>query len=373
VGKRQAVRVSLEKGMAAFAWTGGAAGIVDAPEDPATGMLEPAGGTLVVVNRTREQALCVLRPVAAPPAVNLSEGSGFEGVSEAGSSLSFAVRPSRQASLLYLWGQPLSVRFLSEEDGRISSGERVPGELAGVLRFPAGRGRLEVQASGDPLKVWLAGRDTFRAVFTGRDPKGKRVALPPEGGQLTQTGQSWSFSLDAPSIVSVRAGGDGVSGLFDSAGACLRAVGGTGGRTLLAMLPKGSYSVFTRPLAGTAGQSGLVRMSRLAPVELGADGPGEPQLLGPQDAALYRFRLQGGGKIGCGIRVQSDGLAASLYSERLSLLGTGRIFVRTLKAGLYYLLVSSSGDTQRFIPLIYGLAGNRSEIPDDVIRVYRGE
>jgi hypothetical protein len=274
---------------------------------------------------------------------------------------------------LYLWGQPLSVRFLSEGDGRIYAGEKVPGELAGVLRFPAGRGRLEVQASGGPLKVWLARPDSFRAVFAGRDPKAKRTALPPEGGQLAQTGQSWGFSLDAPSIVCVRAGGDGVSGLFDAAGSCLRTTAGTGGRTLLASLPKGSYTLFTRPLAGTAGQSGLVRISRLTPVELAADGPGEPALIGPLDMALYRFRLQEGGKMGCGIRVQSDGLAASLYSERFALLGTGMIFVRTLKAGQYYLLVSSSGDTQRFVPLVYGLAGNRSEIPDDVIRSYRRE
>jgi hypothetical protein len=369
---RQAVRVSLEKGMAAFAWVDGAAGIVDARDSAATESLDAGSGTVYVVNRGTAAAFCTLRPGLSAPLPEVGEGDGFEALLAADAAVSFAVRPAA-GSRLYLWGQVKSVRFLSQESGFISSGERLTAELPGVLAFPAGKGRLEVTSAGGPLRVWTAGRDALGSAFASRDARLKDAPLPPEGGALAATAQAWSFTLERQAVACVRADGDGVAALFDASGACLRVTAGTSGRILLARLPKGSYTVYTRPFRGASPPAGgLVSVRSLTPTALEADGPGQPALIGPQDVALYSFRTAEAGRVGCGIRVQSDLLSASLFDERFSLLDTGSIFVRTLKAGQYYLLVTSTADTQRYTPVVFGL-DNRMQVPDDVVRSYRGE
>ena len=98
-----------------------------------------------------------------------------------------------------------------------------------------------------------------------------------------------------------------------------------------------------------------------------------PSLIGPDDAALYRFRVLEGGKgrlrdPGPDRRPVRDPAGRGIPSP-----GTGQIFVRDLKPGLYYFLVGSPGGTQRYAPVVYGMAGNDMDIPDDVIRSYRGE
>jgi hypothetical protein len=371
-GARQAVRVSLERGMAAFAWAGGAAGTLDAPDGALTGTLEPAGGTVVVVNRTRAPALCVLRPSLAAPRLEAADGGGWEAVLPAGTQVTLSVRTAAGARP-YLWGQAARVRWLGQEDGLLSAGEEAAAGLPGLLAFPAGRGLLELTAGGGPLRVWVSTPASLKADLAGRDPAARPAPIPAEGGTLTAAAQAWSLPVDRRTVVRVRAEGDGVSGLFDASGACLAAAAAAGGRTLLALLEPGAYTVTTRPFRGAAAAPGAVQARALSPVDLGEDGPGGPALIGPRDAVLYRFTVKVGGRVGCGIRGESDGLSASLFDGSFRLLDTGRIFVRTLPAGVHYLLVESGDSTQRFSPVVFGLAGNRTEVPDDVVRQYRGE
>ena len=373
---RLTVTVSLERGMAAFAWQDAPAGIVDAADGPITGTLDVSRGSVVVVNRARAPGLCVIRRAASAESPELGDGPGFESLMGAGGSVSFTVKTAAAGGRVFVWGPIAQARYLSDADGRIYRGEPVESEIEGLLGFPAGRGKLEVTSAGGPLKVWRAPPDSVRAPFVARDSRAGESALPPQGGVLTQAAQAWSFSLDAPSIVSVKADGDGVAALFDRSGACLRATASAvpvSGRRIMAMLLRGSYSVFTRSFRGAAAQAGVVTMRVLTPVDLTADGEGVPSLIGQDDAALYRFRVSKEGRVGCGIRVQTDGLSATLLDEGFRPLGIGQIFVRDLKPGLYYLLVGSGGGTQRYTPVVYGMAGNDMDIPDDVIRGYRGE
>ncbi|HEY9595985.1 MAG TPA: hypothetical protein VHE79_16005, partial [Spirochaetia bacterium] len=171
----------------------------------------------------------------------------------------------------------------------------------------------------------------------------------------------------------LRAEGGGVLGIFDRGGACVRAAAGTSDRSLLVMLPRGDYTALTRPLAGAGAAGGLVTLRALAAVPIESDGEGDPVLIGARDQSLYRFTVRAPGRVGCGIRAQSDTLSAALFDGRFTQLGTGRIFVRDLTPGTYYLLVSAGGTPQRYAPVVYGLAGERTDVPDSIVKSYRGE
>jgi hypothetical protein len=372
-GGQSAVEVSMERGMAAIAWSNGPAGAVDAPDSPRTGVLDAPGGSIVVVNRTKVPGMCSLRAAAPAASIELTEGTGFESVVAGDKPLTFVTRSVRAPSHLYLWGAYGRVRFVSQEDGRISEGETVDTGLGSVLAFPAQKGRLEVEATSGPLKAWIAAPDLARSVFAARDSFARQSALSPEGGILQPTQQAWTFALEVDSIVSLRADGDGVMGVFDRSGACVKATAGTGGRSILAMIPRGSYTLLTRPFANTTSVGGLVTLRPLMTVPLATDGEGAPVLIGPHDQVLYRFMVSAAGKVGCGIRAQSETLAATLFDARFTPIDTGRIFIRDLAPGPYYLLVSSNGETQRYAPVVFGLEGDQTQIPDSVLKSYRGE
>jgi hypothetical protein len=244
-------------------------------------------------------------------------------------------------------------------------------EMGPVLSFPAGKGRLELSPSGaGALKAWFARPENMRSAFVQRDMWARSSALPPEGGTLEQAAQSWSFATDREAIVCVRADAGGITALVDSKGAALALAAGTGSRTLLSSVPKGYYAAYTRPLKG-ASQSGTLKLRVLSPVPLEVDGEGGPVLIGPGDLILYRFELKAPGRVGAGVRAERDGLTATLFDSRFKRLYSGAIFIRALEPGVYYMLVESGADTQRFSPVVFGLAGSRTETPDDVIRSYR--
>jgi hypothetical protein len=371
---QRSVEISLERGMSAFAWTNGPAGIIDASTGPVTGTLSAPNGSIVVMNGSPDARMCTVRAAAPPPDAEISDGKGYEAVTAAAAPRSFTVRSARAAaSRLFLWGAVDAARFYSQEDGRIYAGEKLATGLGAVLSFPAQQGRLDLTATVGPARAWIAKPDSLRGAFVDREMMARQSALPTEGGALQAAAQAWTFTLDADAFVSLHAENGGVMGLYDRAGECLSAAAGAAGRSIVAKLGRGQYTLYTRPFANAAVSGGLVTLRPLAAAVLEADGEGEPVLIGPRDLVLYKFTVTVKGKVGCGIRSQNETLAATLYDSRFTILDTGRLFVRTLEPGPYYMLAASGGDTQRFTPVVYGLGGNDMQIPDDIITSYRGE
>jgi hypothetical protein len=260
---------------------------------------------------------------------------------------------------------------MSEDDGKIYTGETLSTETGVILSFPAGKGRLEVVPSDQgPLKVWFAKPENMRAAFVQRDVWAKSSALPPDGGTLETAAQSWSFSTDREAVICIRADSGGVTALLDSAGKTLALAAGATERIVVSSAPKGYYSAYTRPLKGAA-QSGTLKLRVLSPIQLEADGEGAAKLIGPGDMILYRFEVKAPGRIGAGVRAERDGLTAWLYDSAFKRLDTGALFIRSLEPGVYYMLVESGSGTQKFAPVVFGLGGSRTETPDDVVRSYR--
>ncbi|HTZ50465.1 MAG TPA: hypothetical protein VMF68_02345, partial [Spirochaetia bacterium] len=195
----------------------------------------------------------------------------------------------------------------------------------------------------------------------------------PEGGVLQPSAQAWTLALDADSTVLLRADGDGVIAAFNAAGTCVDAAASSVGRSLVTLLPRGPCTVYTRPFADSGNAAGMVTARVLTPRTLDAEGEGPQALVGARDAVLYRFTVAERGRVGCGIRAQSDTITASLLDARFNVLSTGRIFVRTLEPGTYYLLAQAGDQAQRFAPVVYGLRGNTARIPDDVMSSFQGE
>jgi hypothetical protein len=369
----QGAQVSLEKGLAAFGWKNGPSGFLSGLEGPVTGAL--AGARLLLVNTTARPALCALTARAAEAAPEpLSELRSFETAAlAAGAEMELASAVPRSARL-YLWSaQPVAAaRFLSEEDGRIHAGRQLATSLGEIQEFPGGRGRLQLGGTRGALRVWAARPEAWAQGFAARDARPVALALPQEGGRLAAAPQAWSFALEREALACLQADDGGVTALFDRAGALLSVAAGEASRTLLRLLPRGTYTAFTRPWRD-AGQAGSLRLRVLEPVALDQEGEGPPALLGPGELALYRFEVKAAGRTGIGVRADGDGLRALLYDGSFRLRAEGVLLLRELEPGPYYLLVSARGVTRRFAPVVYGLAGSLTEVPVEVLRGYQTE
>jgi hypothetical protein len=368
---RQSVKVSLEAGMAAFVWTAGRpGGFLDARAQALTGELPAVDGSIVVVNQSAREGICVVEASVSPAQVAITDAAPFEAVLAGPRAMSFSVTADKSARL-YLWGADAAARFLREDDGRIYTGEASTTDFGQAISFPAGRGVLEVTAAS-PLRIWSAKPAGVAAGFVGRTTPAKTTALGAGGAVLGQAPDAWTFTLAKDGIVSLSAETGGITAVYNKAGALVSAAAGERSRTLLASLRSGAYTVFTRPLKGGT-QSGTIRLQVLAPETLAADGEGPTVLIGPREKKLYRFEVKVEGKVGAGIRTDRDDLVATLLDGGFRRLDSGSIFIRSLAPGVYYLLVESPDSTVRFSPLVYGLAGSRTATPDDVIRTYRQE
>ena len=367
-----AVEVSLDRGMVAFGWNNAPAGLVDAATDPVTGTLSPAGGSVVIMNLRSTTGLCTAREAPAIIAPQVSESSGWE-TGRAAGDLSLEVSAGRSASRLYVFGAAGSALLYSRDDGKIYAGQEAATDLGTVQWFPAQRGRLVLQDASGPVRAWIASPDQVLAAFVARDSRARQAALAPEGGALQPSAQAWALTLDTDAAVLLRADGDGVLAAFNAAGTCVDAAASPGSRSLVTMLPRGTSTIYTRPFADSGSAAGMVSARVLTPRTLDAEGEGPQALVGARDAVLYRFTVAERGRVGCGIRTLGDTVSASLLDARFNALATGRLFLRTLERGTYYLLVQAGEQAQRVAPVVYGLRGNAARIPDDVMSSFQGE
>ncbi len=380
-GPRQEVKVTLERGLTAFGWTSRPEGVVDAAGGSAVGWIDPRGLSVTVVNASGRPALCALEAGPSRLPAGLSAGESHESLAGGERPLVLPVSADPGARV-YLWGAADAARHLSAVDGKIRAGERLDAGWGPVLSFPGGKGRLEIAGRRGALRAWVARPEAMAAAFAGFPAAGSTAGaqpapLPPQGAALDSGRQAWSFELGRQAIVCLEADAGGITSVTDRAGKLLGTAAGENSRMLLLSLAAGRYTALVRPFRGALPR-GILRLRELAPVDLAADGEGPAALLAPGGKALFRFQVRDEGRVGAGLRSDRDGLQATLLDGRFRPVGSGALLVRSLEPGPWYLLVEQAGEAAsaspvRFAPVVFGLEGSRTRIPEDIIRSFRSD
>ena len=79
------------------------------------------------------------------------------------------------------------------------------------------------------------------------------------------------------------------------------------------------------------------------------------------------------GKVGVGIRTESDELDAKLFDSQFKLLASSPVMIEELELGEYLLTVETILQALapiQYTPVVLGHTGGRQEIPEEVIGKY---
>ena len=180
------------------------------------------------------------------------------------------------------------------------------------------------------------------------------------------------FGLDRPAYIVADADEPGVTALLADKKVLVTSIGSSNkGRQLRYFLPAGDYQLWTRPLEGTT-QTGTMRFLKISPkpLETASDSP---RLIRPGEIQVFTFRVTVKGKVGVGIRTESDQLAATLFDSQFESLAASPVMIQELEPGDYLLTVETIPQAStpiQYIPVVLGHAGGRQEIPKEVIGGY---
>ena len=98
-----------------------------------------------------------------------------------------------------------------------------------------------------------------------------------------------------------------------------------------------------------------------------------PRLIRPGEIQVFTFDVTVKGKVGVGIRTESDQLDAKLFDSQFKRLAYSPVMIQELELGEYLLTVETipqaSGPIQ-YTPVVLGNTGGRLEIPEEVIGEY---
>jgi hypothetical protein len=246
---------------------------------------------------------------------------------------------------------------LALEDGRRLSGCRleVPAGLAGELRLAHDAG---------PLQAVLAPEEGLaRARWARGSSAAPAPALGPGTLQpLTGQGLERLLHLERPVAVHLRAE-SGVCALWGPAGPPW-VLGAGQGCDLVRLLGPGAWRIEVRAFADRPLSGGLWWTEE--PVQDLQEGVGQEEWVGPGEARLARFTVRSEGQVGLGLRAEADVLECAVRDAEGRLLGEGCQQFLRLAAGAYLLEVRTRDPDRpaRFRPVLLGLAGARSEVPE---------
>jgi hypothetical protein len=238
--------------------------------------------------------------------------------------------------------------------------------------LPAGvAARLWVRHGIGPLRIVLARIEDRTQVLAGPPnstakepaewPAGKQLPLGPQPLERTVVlTKEAAFRLESPT---------GVCGLYGPTG-LLEVDGAGAGCNLQRVLLPGRYRVFIRPFGGENPRGGIHWNSR--PIDTLREGPGSEAWAAPGEVRFFRFTTASAGKVGLGLRAPSDLLDCAVLDEQQRPLGEGCQQLLALPQGSFLLAVRApSGEgPQRFSPVLVGLAGAKTQVPQDYLESF---
>ena len=368
----QTLELTLTRGLVAFVWhKDHAEAIVAARNENIQQEVSASGGSLTVLNRAREKGIFRIerKGKSSQTIQDFNKSSGFEHVFREAGTLSLHISGVREGRQIFVAGDQVTSRFLGS-DGHISEGDNYvmsskPQSDGGILELSHGPGYV---------KVWQAGPENKRLNFIGQMPKGGAKRLQNGIGDLKDKTQLWEFVLENPAYITVAAEAPGATALLaEQKILTIRVGSGTKGRQLDYFLLPGTYQLWTRPLSGLR-QQGEFRMYKVFPQPLDEEAE-EPKtwLIRPGETQVFTFHVAVEGKVGVGVRTESDQLEAKLFSSKFDLLASGPLMVQTLEPGEYLLTVETSPLASapiQYSPVVVGHKGSEQGVPEDVIRGY---
>ena len=361
---RQTYELLLTGGLVAFVWDGTHTRALVAAHSNTQESITVSGGELLIVNRGDEAGLFRVErkrePVETVQAFDSKQG--FEGVFAEAGTVSLLIEEVKDQKELFVTGDAVRSRLLGN-DGIIRAGEH----------FQANRteGILELSYEPGYVKVWEANPQEKDLAFLGKKPR-RVKGLADEPAKLENRSQRWMFDLKHPAYIIADADGSGVTALLADQKVLATSVGSSNkGRQLRYFLPPGDYQLWTRPLEGTT-QAGNIRLLKVfpKPIDTASD---TPRLIRPGEIQVFKFNVTVKGKVGVGIRTESDQLDAKLFDSQFKRLASSPVMIQELELGEYLLTVETipqaSGPIQ-YTPLVLGHSGGRLEIPEEVIGKY---
>ena len=190
-------------------------------------------------------------------------------------------------------------------------------------------------------KIWLLWARNPRRV------KGLSNGL----AKLENRSQRWMFDLKRPAYIIADADGLGVTAPASGS----KGIGDQGRKQQKSPIQSGaslrgigSFAIFCRrgiinfghaPLKGTT-QAGNIRLLKVFPKPLDTASD-NPRLIRPGEIQAFKFNVTVKGKVGVGIRTESDQLDAKLFDSQFKRLASSPVMIQELELGEYLLTVET--------------------------------
>ncbi len=361
---RQSYELLLTGGLVAFVWDGKHTQVLIAARGNTQKSITVPGGELFIVNRGDEAGLFrIERKRETVETVQAFDSKqGFEGIFAETGTASLLIEDVKDRKELFVAGDAVRARLLGN-DGIVREGER--------FQVHRSKGILELSYGPGYVKVWEANPQERDLAFIGKKPR--RVKGLADGvAKLENRSQRWMFDLKHPAYIVVDAEGSGVTALLADQKVLATSVGSSNtGRQLRYFLPPGDYQLWTRPLEGTT-QTGNIRLLKVFPKPLDSASD-SPRLIRPGEIQVFKFNVTVNGKVGVGIRTESDQLDAKLFDNQFKRLASSPVMIRELELGEYLLTVETIPQASapiQYTPMVLGHTGGRQAIPEEVIGEY---
>ncbi len=371
---RQTYELLLTGDLVAFVWDGKQTTALVAAHGNTQELITVRGGELFIVNRGDEVGLFRVerKRESAKTAQKFESKQGFEGVFAEAGTISLLIEGAKDGKELFVSGDAVRSHLLGD-DGIIREGDSFQVPLREDARNGTNRvkGILELSYKPGYVKVWAAKPQEKHLALMGKKPR--RVKGLSNGlAKLENRSQRWMFGLDHPAYIVADADEPGVTALLADKKVLVTRIGSSNkGRQLRYFLPAGDYQLWTRPLEGTM-QMGAMHFLKIFPKSL-ETASDSPRLIRPGEIQVFTFRVTVKGKVGVGIRTESDQLAATLFDSQFKQLASSPVMIQELEPGDYLLTVETIPQAStpiQYTPMVLGHTGGRQEIPEEVIGGY---
>ncbi len=327
-------------------------------DDLAACSLRAKGGTVYIASDALRRARVRLLLDPSPPSVR-TLARIFE---------KRHARPGRTALAFVAADKPrtLSVSGAASCKVRLDDGSLFDGCLCLI---PAGQaGELSLRHTVEPLRVVLFEKGSELAATWGKPVSAERLQTLPAAEALPLSGTSLARQMRLSATAAVTLHSDsGVCAL--ASGSRLLAVAGRGsGCDILRVLEPGDYKLLVRSYAGQT--LGGTLFWTAAALESLHEGVGMERWLAPGENAVFAFSVESAGEVGIGLRVTADVLECVTYDAEQHKLGSGCLQYMRLASGKYILKITApaSGKAVAFRPVILGLSGSKTAVPEDYLR-----
>lgn len=360
---RQTYELLLTGGLVAFVWDGKQTLALVAAHGNTQESITVRGGELFIVNRGDEVGLfrVARKRESAEIVQKFDSKQGFEGVFAEAGTTSLLIKEVKDGKELFVSGDAVRCRLLGN-DGIIREGKRFQADKA--------KGILEVSYGPGYVKVWEANPQEKNWAFMGKKPR-RVKGLSDKLATLENRSQRWMLDLERPAYIMAEADAPGITALLADQKVLTATVSSSRDRRLHYFLPAGDYQLWTRPLKGTT-QRGNIRLLKIFPKPLDTVSD-SPRLIRPGEIQVFTFDVTVKGKVGVGIRTESDQLDAKLFDSQFKRLASSPVMIQELEPGNYLLTVEPIPQASapiQYTPVVLGHTGGRQEIPEEVISEY---